>query len=231
MIRGIFSSKNGLAALQKKINSISNNLANVSTTGYKREKTAFAGYMDTKITLSGEEEISSYSYGAKAEETVRDFSQGTVRETGRVYDYAIMGGGFFLLDSDGKEYYSRNGCFVPDSSGYLTASGGEYVMGFKGRIKVLPDGSLSELPEVKDFTDYSFLKNEDNGRYSLLEGGKEISFSGQLEKGCLEASNTDITEAMTELMSAERIFSLNSRVLVSQDEILEKTVNEVGKVR
>jgi len=133
MIRSLWISKTGLEAQQTQMDVISNNLANVSTTGFKRARAVFEDLLYQTIRQPGAQSSEQTQLpsglqlgtGVKPVATERIFTQGNLQQTGNAKDVAIQGNGFFqVLMPDGTTNYTRDGSFQVDSNGQLvTASG------------------------------------------------------------------------------------------------------------
>lgn len=143
MIRGYYTAASGLISQQKRLNSVSNNLANVSTTGYKRSDLVFGTFGD-HIT----KRMNAYQRGADAnigpgtfmqvvDEKFTTYEQGGFEATSRPMDMAIMGEGFFVVTADdGTERLTRDGQFSLDAEGFLVLPGYGRVQGQDGDIEI-----------------------------------------------------------------------------------------------
>ena len=128
----LFSGASGMLAQEQKINTVSNNLANVNTTGFKMNRAEFADLMyQTHLvagaTVPGGGQIPAgiqIGMGVKALSMTKDFEQGSIIDGGR-WDMAVMGDGFFKILKNGEEYYTRDGNFVLQPDGTLTTPQGD----------------------------------------------------------------------------------------------------------
>ena len=168
MVRSLYTAASGMNAQQTNIDTISNNLSNVNTNGFKRNRADFedlmyqtirtAGTPATEVTLNpvGEQ----VGHGVKVSSTQKIFEQGSPRETGVPTDVAIQGDGFFrVLDYDGSYGYTRDGSFQIDSNGQLVTSQGYRVIPeiilpdnfVQNTLNVTQDGRVTvEVPELDD---------------------------------------------------------------------------------
>jgi flagellar basal-body rod protein FlgG len=162
MFRALTTAALGMSAQQKSVDNIANNLANVSTTGFKRSTIAFQDlfYEDIAVSKPGASanKISDDSprlqigHGSQAVSTIRNFMQGSVSETGNPLDMAISGDGFFRVEMpDGSIGYTRDGNFSRDASGMLINNSGlplaeqiEVPMEAKA-VEVAQDGTVTAL--------------------------------------------------------------------------------------
>ncbi|MCD6706708.1 MAG: flagellar basal-body rod protein FlgG [Thiobacillus sp.] len=136
MIRSLWIAKTGLDAQQTQMDVISNNLANVSTSGFKRARAVFEDLLYQTIRQPGAQSSEQTQLpsglqigtGVKPVATERIFTQGNLQQTGNAKDVAIQGNGFFqVLMPDGATAYSRDGSFQADANGQLVTSSGYAV--------------------------------------------------------------------------------------------------------
>ena len=134
MIRALYTAASGMNAQQLNVDTISNNLANVNTVGYKKETTNFKSLLYTNLKGPAEDEgnlptTNQVGHGVRAMSNSRSYTAGQLEETGNPTDLAINGAGFFAVDDGGTEVYTRDGNFkfamLEDGSGYalVTADG------------------------------------------------------------------------------------------------------------
>lgn len=158
---------------------------------------------------------------------------------------------FFKIQAeDGEQAYTRNGNFAIDGEGYLTSSEGNYVLDENNEriqpinedFKITSDGMIQGLREVDVRIGVAFsdepdaLVKRDNGLFYTADGAElenaytadGVSFT--MEQGFTESSNVDAAQAMTEMMSAYRVFEANQKILTAYDRSMDKAVNEIGKV-
>lgn len=140
MVRSLYTAASGMNAQQLNVDTISNNLANVNTAGYKKETTNFKSLIYANIKGPDDEVINEYTptvrqvgHGVRALPNSRNFTEGNLQETGNPQDVAIIGKGFFAIDNNGEELYTRDGSFayamLEDGAGYaLITSDGYPIM-------------------------------------------------------------------------------------------------------
>lgn len=162
MLRGFYISASGMMSTQTQMDTTSNNLANVKTTGFKANENAFKAYpekelhrtndqlMDTPIgSIDPRPHIGSLNMGAVSDGTYTDFSQGPIKDTGNPLDFALQGEGFFEVQMpDGSSAYTRSGDFKIDAEGQLVTSQGHTVMGENGPITL--DQTANDINVVGD---------------------------------------------------------------------------------
>ena len=133
MIRALYSARTGLNAQQMQLDVISNNLANVSTGGFKKSRIQFEDLFYQNIRAVGTETADGgqiptgiqVGLGVKPTAVQKIFTQGDYTETGNDLDFAIEGRGFFQILRNGEEFYTRAGSFKRDSEGYIVTSNGD----------------------------------------------------------------------------------------------------------
>jgi flagellar basal-body rod protein FlgF len=175
MLRGLYSSTNGMNVQQAKVENISNNIANATTPGYKKEQLLIQSFPEHLLIEQGGPKrkdglplqnptaaIGSLGNGSLIAGTSTDYTAGTLQETGNSTDIAIKGAGFFVVSAPTQEEpdrisYTRSGFFKVDQEGYLTLNERYRVLGEAGEIKVgsdkftvSPDGSINVGGTVVD---------------------------------------------------------------------------------
>ncbi len=139
--RGLESAANGMIALMNQNDSTANNIANVNTTGYKKQVLTFKNIYDAAIVHKEQFDKDSARYigdlstGSEVMKLTYDFSQGPFNQTNNVFDVAIQGDGFFKIEDavDGSMSYTRNGSFTLNNRGFLVTKDGDYVMDKRNR--------------------------------------------------------------------------------------------------
>lgn len=141
MVRGLYTAWTGMANEQKRLDVISNNMANANTTGFKKQGVTSQSF-DDELTIRIHDNnsytnlnrrIGNMNLGVKIGETYHDFSQGSLRETGNTYDLALGGEGFFTIQTTNKQgetsiKYTRDGSFTVNMEGYLVTKDGDFVL-------------------------------------------------------------------------------------------------------
>lgn len=253
MIRGLYTAASGMLTKQAQQETLSNNIANLNTPGFKKDKLIMKSFDEMVIeSIDGKSNpkrkvIGSMEFGVGIDESSTDFSSGIIEETGRSLDFAIDGNGFFTLqDLQGNLKYSRDGRFQVDEEGYIANSQGYRLIGqINGEtapiqinnsdINLNPDGTFTVGEDtisfmITKFNDMGALSKESANCYISRDEYGEIDTESHVKQGALERSNVDIVETITEMISIMRNYESNQRVIQSIDETLGKTVNEVGKI-
>lgn len=259
MIRGLYTSGWSMLAVQKKMDVITNNMANVSTNGYKKDTMVFESFpaVLTKITKdyngipNRSRNIGTMELGNDVGEVFTYYSQGQLTKTDNNLDMAIRdsSNAFFTVsaaDADGNiiEYYTRDGSFEKGGDNRLLTREGYAVMGENGPIvldsgdfSVGEDGTIIQNDEVVDrllireFTDTAVLKKYGNNLVRADADTQTRGFTGTVQQGFTELSNVNIVREMVDMITVVRSYEANQKVLQALDGTLEKAVNEVGAVR
>ena len=148
MVRGIYTGASGMVAQMHKMDAISNNLANVDLTGYKRDTSVHKAFPQMLLRRTGDDGVYKFPFGSmdtspvvgmlgtgvELNELYTVFEQGAMKETGNPFDLALDGDGFFSIQTPQGERYTRNGTFLIDNNGLLVTKDGLPVMGEKGMI-------------------------------------------------------------------------------------------------
>lgn len=190
--------------------------------------------------------IGTMSAGVKFQKMVTDFTQGDPMETGGKYDIALTGPGFFkVAGEDGNNYYTRDGSFIVDRQGRLTTLKGEVVQGINGAInvagqdiyidvdgRVTVDGIMVGTLNIVDLENGQFLRKVGDNLYRMAEGeqAQEIPYQGEVLQGYLESSNVNAINEMVEMITLLRDYEAGQKAIRVQDEMLEKSSNEIGRV-
>ena len=257
MVRGLYTAYTGMINQQKRLDTVTNNLANASTTGCKREGLTSKSF-DQMLTVKLNdlsvpylnEGIGKMSLGVKIGENYTDYSQGSFKETGNTYDLALAGNGFFTISYTDKkgntsEKYTRDGEFTMDSEGYLRTLEGDYVQGEGGNIMIpvetsevsirdngdiYADGEYVDSLRIVDFEDYNNIEKFGENLYNVVDGATETESTAAVKQGYLEMSNINVVKEMVEMITISRAYESNQKLIQTEDDMLDKSVNQVGKV-
>lgn len=249
MIRGLYTSASGMLAGQRRMDVTAHNIANVSTTGYKRQTAHFAPYLETALIRQDEtvRGLGASHHGVHLTDLRTDTTDGPLEYTGRAADLAVLGGGFFCVGNEaGEVLYTRAGVFAKDAEGYLTTGSGQRLLGEDGPVnvgsgpyaidadgRVYADGEETDRLRIAFFEDAAALRREGASLFSLPEGVQERAEDGPVfvRQGYLEGSNVNLATEMVEMIIAARTYAANQRLVSTHDSLLEKAVNQVGLVR
>jgi flagellar basal-body rod protein FlgF len=245
MIQGIYLAAQSMTTLMDKQDQIANNLANLNTTGYKESNLFVKTFQKY---LNNDQRQPFVNQEIHPDEVTIDFSQGPSRHTGNNLDMQLQGAGFFTVMTGNGLRYTRNGNFSMDAEGYLVTAQGDKVMGNDGYIRIEPDrnpavmvnerGEVIQDNEIRgilritDFQKpYKMLREGDSlFRPQLPDNPAAPSAGFAVKQGYLEASNANIIRNMVQMISSYRNFEADQRALLSQDQTLDKAVNQIGRV-
>jgi len=249
MPKGMFVAYTGMDALEKKIDLIAQNVANVNSPGYKKSQPVFrmvtadaAGKAAAGTTAAGAVNPLDYLQFVKVEGTATDFAQGSMIRTGNPTDLAVEGKGFMQVDTPSGTRYTRAGSFQINNEGLLVTADGFPVSGQGGNITLKPgDFTVKEDGSV-------FQDGQSVGAVKLVgipvpanlvkEGGGLYSYSGETSDAgdsrvvqeALENSNVNVVREMTDMISAMRAYESLQKFIKNSDEVSSQAINELGKL-
>ena len=247
MIKGIFSSEASMRPKMAKLEVIANNLANINSTGFKKDMLFMQMLKDSaSAQASGKGDLD----GLKINHVI-DFSDGVLNQTGNPFDLALQGRGFFVAETPQGMRYTRNGNFKLSADGVLTTADGYPVMGAGGRIQFLQkerlqqgvvtvtdtgeivlDKEIIAKLRIVDFDNLGTLKKDQksffaaSGAERILEGTNTTAY---VKQGFLEGSNVEGIEEMIAMVELTRGFETDQKIITAQDSTIEKSL-EVGRV-
>ena len=253
MLTTLWTSKSGLNANQEKLDVISNNIANVNTTGYKKVNVGFKDLISSSLDEWGNplnDKTATVGSGVKAGNFTKDNSQGDLQTTNQKTDLALDGNGYFkVISSNGTEYYTRDGSFKLDSYGRLVTANGnilevQYANGYsqnntgltadnftinkKGERFAENNGNFEKVGEIAVYTavgNDAFTSVGDN-LFKELNGVQVYrTLDADMYQGYLEASNVDLSQEMTDMIVTQRAFQLSSKGITAADEMWEMINN------
>ncbi|HSV31352.1 MAG TPA: flagellar basal-body rod protein FlgF [Atribacteraceae bacterium] len=252
MIRGIYTAASGMNVFEIKQGVLANNLANIETPGFKADLLRAEAVYERAISRFTDEQspisIGSLSIGAQLiSEHQTDFSQGRIETTGNHLDFALQGGGFFVVATPEGEGYTRAGNFALDTDGRLVNVDGFPVLGTTGEIVLPPGGTFlvddqgrirvddEEVDQLRvvDFDDRNLLVKRGLNNFfpvdDLVEPREAVGF--RVVQGSLERSNMNVVEAMVTMIETLRKFEAAQRAIQSQDLALQRAVNDIARLR
>jgi flagellar basal-body rod protein FlgF len=249
MIKGIHTSALGLLPLQKQLEVIANNLANVNTTGFKRDD-AFSNELITAGNLF-RNGTASPTENDISEQTATDFSQGTLQRTSNPLDVAIDGQGFFTVETPEGIKLTRDGSFNISTDGTLVTRNGDPVMGTGGSIRIDDVQNLQKNQLVIEQNGVIKAGDKVYGQIQIMspDNLSELSKAGQnlytvksesvlnqvdpsafsIKQGFLEGSNVNPIDEMVAMIQLQTNFEAGQRAIQSQDTTLGQA-NQVGQV-
>ncbi len=234
MIKGIYTAARGLDARMKNLEIVSNNLANLNTTGFKKEL-PFSEIMN--------------QFGNTKIQQLTDFRQGNLTQTNNPMDLAISGNGFFVVHTNNGTELTRNGSFKISNEGNLIDQQGNNVVGQNGLIKIdmrsfekQKNITISANGEVKygnETIDTLLIAKmgspQDSGRSSGVDfsaaGGYQLANPSdyQVKQGYLEDSNVNPVSEMESMIQISNEYQSASKMITFLDKSLDEA-NQIGKV-
>ncbi len=233
-LQSIYVLASGSSRAMEQLDTISNNLANVNTSGFKK---LLLKEMSQRIEKNGGDSNHLFVFPRFEETPVVDI-QGSLKISDNPLDFAIEGKGFFVIESKGGQYLTRNGHFFIDSEGYLVDSKGNYVLDsndkkifldHKKSVSVGEDGVIyQEQQEIAKLKIVANDKIEAVGDNYYKGIGNEIEAEYKILQGYIESSNVNPIKEMTEMITTQRRFDIYGNLIKSLD-MLEQKSNEIGK--
>lgn len=255
MLKSLNTAATGMAAQQTNMDVIANNMANVSTTGFKKSRAEFEDLMyQTQKEPGAQSGLNAVSptgvqtgLGVRTSGTQKDFEIGASKQTKQPLDVMIEGSGFFPVQlSDGQIGYTRDGSFKKDPSGQIVDRNGNplqpqiVIPPNASSLSISPTGQVSVVIgngrdaqnvgqiELVNFVNPAGLKALGKNIFvpsassGLPQQGQPGQNGlGQLAQGEIEASNVNIVEEMVNMITAQRAYETNSKVIQASDQMLQ----------
>jgi flagellar basal-body rod protein FlgG len=255
MSGSIYMAATGAMAYEKRLQLLSNNLANANTVGFKKDRGRFRAFdlseaMDRdKLPVNlGQSQAPEYWMEYR---TYTDFSAGGLKKTSSPFDVALSGNGFFCVQSPDGVMYTRRGDFTVNADEVLVTQEGWPVIGQGGEIQiklakpsvdkrefsisedgtVTVDGSQIDRLRIVDFTQSHALEKAGRNYYRALQPDalEELDEDLKVSQGFLELSNVDTIRMMTEMIEVLRGYESYQKMIRSVDDMNAKLINEVGR--
>jgi flagellar basal-body rod protein FlgF len=226
---------------------IANNLANVSTPGFKRESAKFEEYMLQVRPAEDQKGPQTVSFVRDAG-VLRDAGQGNIEATGATYDVALNGNGYFQIQTPAGMRYTRDGHFSLDANGNLVTSEGYQVQGDGGAItitpsdgdvNIAPDGSVSsvvngasnQLGKIKvvDFANDAALVKEGSNLYSTNQVPTGPT-NTTMRQGALESSNVQPVIEISHMIEVMRAYEATATLSKSQQDLMNQAIDKLGQM-
>ena len=225
MERGLYIAATGMVAEQVRQDQIANDLANSSTPGYKSDKSTQRSFGDILLsnTVTGQV-VGPLGMGAEIDRIYTDTTAAPVRDTGEPTDFAIVGDGWFGVQTPQGTRYTRNGQFQVSPQGTLEDSLGNQVMGRNGGpVRAQANGTYDPT-QLGVFN----LANPRKIGDSYVTGTAGGQAQGTVRVGALEASNSSTSRSMVDMIASFRAYEAGQRVIRTIDSTLQKAANTVG---
>lgn len=260
MDQSMYSALFGALSNEMRLNISVNNLANVNTTGYKRDRVAFEDVFqrfahdyapDPRSSIRQEKLLPAADIIAKPRLALQttDFSQGALQETGNPLDAAIQGPGFFKVRTPEGDFYTRDGSFMRSGDGALVTANGFKVLGGGGPVdvpsgaqitidgagQIIVDGAPVGALDVVKVNNPEALEKYGSNLYQGKDGanvqeGVVDENETQVVQGYLEKPNVEVVEEMVAMIETQRSFEAYQKVMTSSNELDQKAIQN-GKDR
>lgn len=206
-------------------------------------------YLQKRVRKTG------LNLGVKIGENYVDYSEGPIKETGNDLDLALSDKGFFAIEYTNKRderttMYTRDGNFTMDRQGFLKTQDGDYVLddsdrrirldpaipaGINRNGDIVQDGEVVATINVVDFEDYNYLERFGENLFRPVDGATRIEKDDmetdtQVLAGYLEMANISVVTEMVNMITLQRQYEANQKVITTYDETLEQAVNQNGKI-
>lgn len=255
MLKSLNTAATGMAAQQTNMDVIANNIANVSTAGFKKSRAEFEDLVyQTQKEPGSATGMNSYSpngvqtgLGVRTAAVQKDFAMGNALVTKNPLDLQIEGTGFFqVLTPDGQVAYTRDGAFKKDPNGRIVDKNGNLLqpeisippnvagleVSASGEVRIIQ--GLSDTPQtigqidLVNFVNPAGLKALGKNIFSQTPSSGQPQTSrpgmggtGYLAQGQLESSNVNIVDEMVNMITAQRAYETNSKVIQASDQMLQ----------
>lgn len=239
MDSGYYAACTALISRTQELDTIANNLANASTTGYRAQADVFSEVLAGASNPSGSALDQAMNTFGILSGTTLDESQGALQKTGNNLDAAIEGPGYFEVETTDGQVYTRNGSFQISAHGQLVTGEGNAVMGENGTITMPPgpvsisaDGTISSNGavvgklKVVEFPAGTQLTSMGNSYYSAPANTAEAATQSSVRQGMLESSNVNPILGMVQLVTAQRSAEMMQRALAMFNSEIDKTATQ-----
>jgi flagellar basal-body rod protein FlgG len=227
MDRGLYVAASGMLAEQARQDQLANDLANLSTAGYKADRVSQASFGQLLLsnTRTGAT-IGEAGLGVRVTKQTTDFSQAALKQTDEPLDLAVEGQGWFAVRTAQGDRYTRDGAFQAGAGGTLVDQLGNPVLG-PGRqpVRLKPDGTV-DAAQVGLFD----VPNPRKQGEALFTGVARGTATGTIRTGQLEGSGVDSARTMVDMMASMRSFESGQRAITTIDETLKQAAQQVGSL-
>jgi flagellar basal-body rod protein FlgF len=237
--------------LERQLDVVANNVANVNTSGYKADSSLFEEFLKSgahEDNFVGRDRSVSY---VQDRATFRDFSQGPSEQTKNPLDVAIDGSGFLVVQTAAGERYTRDGGLQMNNTGQLVTAAGNAVLGTSGPIvfqptdhdiNVSPDGTVTVLEgsartdsirgklRLVSFPDAQKLLKEGLNLYASGEGSPQPDLKSQVRQGFIEKSNVNAVAEMSRMIEVTRAYTQISTLLQQQSDLHKTAIQQLADV-
>lgn len=247
MIKGLYTAAAGMMLNMAKQDVIANNIANVNASGYKKDSAVARAFPEMLISRLKDKDspqfVGPLGTGACIAGIYTDYGQGNLKRTDNIYDLAIDGEGFFVLQlPDGSEVFTRSGSFKVSADGFLVNNNGyrvldindqpihiegeDFTVDERGVISV--NGEEAARIKIAAFADLNQLRKR--GDSTLTGPAYNIDNSSRIRQGYLEESNVNAVREMVDLITVVRSYESLQKMVQAEDETIKTAIDQVGSV-
>lgn len=258
MIKGLYTAGAGMMLQMTRQDVVANNLANVNTSGYKKQVAVAQAFPNMLMSRLGEIEknsqgeyepvpvklIGGLGTGAAIEKIYSEFTLGNIRKTDNATDLALNSDGYFAVLTPQGERYTRNGQFKINSEGILTTNQGYPVLDtgdqtitLEGEFLVDETGNISvngeNIAQLKmvSFDNPQYLQREGDNLLAAQEGEEGVNLeSPGILQGYIEDSNVNAVKEMVDMINVVRAYEAMQKVVQAEDETTQVAIDQVGSV-
>jgi len=263
MIKGFYSAASAMIAGMQRQMVLTHNIDNLETPGFKQILTSMDEFMTTPISTSSQQvnlpelpavlrsrgfnkltRVGDLGLGVMTGEESTDFTEGSAQITNRELDVAVLGNGYFRIQTDAGERYTKDGRFIKDATGVLKTVDGNPVLSEGGGTITLPagevfistDGQITVNEE--DVAKLGIAYFEDPAKSLTRDGANTFTGTGAttdtskvtVQQYALESSNADLTQIMTQMIQTNRAYQIAQRMVQNQDSLLGQSINTLGRI-
>lgn len=250
MFKGFYGLTSGMLSQGRNLDIVANNLTNLSTSGYKSDRYVGSTFEEVMLSRIGNKDKENpaelgteTSYILAPSESVTNYKQGTLEETGLLFDFAIEGEGFFAVQTEDGRAYTRNGSFALDNEGYLCLPERGRVLDTAGQPILLgtdqiaadsagniigPAGQTLGTLGVFSFADNAQLEKTGAGMFTSAQ--QPQASNAIVHHEMIERANTDMLQQMTEMITSQRALQSAAQMSKLYYQIMTKAANDVGRM-
>jgi flagellar basal-body rod protein FlgF len=250
MLRGLYISATGMLSQQSRMNVITNNIANAETAGYKTDELFTRSFADMLIqqgedpaVVNKKRVVGPLNTGIHIDEIHTSYAQGPIEETGVGTDIAIQGDAFFTVQGPEGVFYTRSGNFTVNQDGYLVTADGYAVLGQNGPVRVgtgdfsvdaagavQVNGNTVDRLRMAAFADNAGLRKVGDSLFTNYSGQPEQARDYALRQGSLENSNVEVVDQIVDMITVQRAYEANQKIVQMTDETFGRAVNDIGSL-
>lgn len=237
MLKGIYAAASGMAFQMKQVEAISHNLANINTTGYQKVDLVGRSFGDMVLAMQNPTGV---GVGVSIDGMARSTRAGNLKVTDNPLNVALQSPGYFLVrNAQGQEVMTRNGDFTLNAQSYLVTKDGEAVLDTRHRpIRIIGDPEQLQIREDGTLV----MGGEPGSRLMVVNPPADANFpvvpqgtppvqEATIRQKVIEESNVELINEMVTMLNANRLYNFAQKAITTQDNVLNKTANDLGRVQ